>query len=372
MIERTEKPSSVSAIVLAAGLSSRMGKLKQLAKIGDQTLLETTLFTVYRSRVRETILVLGYQADTISKRVSIPVTTKLVLNEAYEKGMSTSIRAGLQAVSPDSSAALIVLADQPFIKASIIDRLIEEYETSGSAIVLPVYKGFRGNPVLIDRSLFPEMMQITGDIGCRSLFGLHGDQVRKVAVEDIGVLIDIDSAEDLSRLESNSGSEVPSQDILKNLEVEDRSVETKHLLIVGQDALASALATLGGLMRFRVTVVDPLITTKDFPEADQILNELDLSKAGVTEFTSIVVASRGKFDEEALQQAVRTGAPYIALVGSKKRGGEVIQRLRNNQVPEESLKRIRCPAGLEIHASSPEEIALSVMAEIIQFNNSTS
>ena len=365
-------PSGVSAVVLAAGMSSRMGTLKQLVKIGDQTLLETTLRAVYASRARETILVLGYQADTISKKVSIPVTTKLVHNEDYEKGMSASIRVGIQSVAPDSSAALIVLADQPFLKASIIDKLIEEYEKSHSPIVIPVYKGFRGNPVLIDRSLFPEMMQISGDIGCRSLFGLHADQILKVTVDDIGILIDIDTARDLSKLESYNVNENQSADILKSLEVEDRSVETKHLLIVGEDEIAQALTKLGRLLKFAVTVIDPLAGQKDFPNAGRILNELDLSLAGVSASTAIVVASRGRFDEEALQQAIATGASYIALVGSRKRGTELIQRLRANHVPDESLQRIRCPAGLEIHASTPQEIALSIMAQIVQIQNSDS
>ncbi|MCI0606617.1 NTP transferase domain-containing protein [bacterium] len=358
----------VSAIVLAAGMSRRMGTLKQLAMIGDQTLLETTLRAVADSRVHETILVLGYQAEEISRAVSISASTKIVTNDFFEKGMSTSIRCGLRSVSSDCSAALIVLADQPFIKPSIIDALIQEYEGSGAAILVPVYKGFRGNPVLIGRSLFPEMTQLTGDIGCRSLFGLHPDEIRKVQVDDIGVLIDIDTVEDLSKLEAMKTAN--SQEVLGDLQVSDRSFETKrrHLLIVGGDQIALALAKLGSLLKFRVTLIDPLMKKEEVVEADQIINELDLTKADVTAETYVVVASRGRFDEEALQQAVATPAPYIALMGSKKRGAELIQRLRSDGVSGDALKRIYSPAGLEIHASSPEEIALSIIAQMIQFD----
>jgi len=358
----------VSAIVLAAGMSKRMGMMKQLVKIGEQTLLEATLNALQGSMIRETILVLGYRADEIRNAVKLPANTKIVTNDAYEQGMSTSIRAGLGAISPDSSAALIVLADQPFIRASILNELMEEYEKSGATILFPVYQGFRGNPVLIDRSLFPEMMQITGDIGCRSLFGLHPDEIRKVAVDDIGVLIDIDSPEDLSRISAfRNGA---SSEILRSLEVKDRSVqkEPRHLLIVGQDEMARTLVKFGRLLNFEVTVIDPLLTRRDLPEADTLLNELDLSKAHIDTSTYIVVASRGRYDEEALQQAVSTPAAYIALVGSKNRGAEIMKQLRSNQVPEEAIKRVRCPAGVEIQASTPEEIALSVMAEIIQFD----
>jgi molybdenum cofactor cytidylyltransferase len=359
----------VAAIVLAAGMSKRMGTMKQLVKMGERTLLETTLSAVQSSRIQETILVLGYQADEILKTVKLPSTIQFVTNESYEKGMSTSIRAGISAISPDSAAALIVLADQPFLKPSIINALIEEYESTDAAILLPVYKGFRGNPVLIDRSLFPEMMQIEGDIGCRSLFGIHADKIHKVPVDDIGVLIDIDSPEDLARISNfRNGA---SSEVLRGLQLGDRSVQTdqRRLLIVGQDEIAGALVKLARLLNFRVTVVDPLLTLQERRDADQILNELDFTKVEITSSTYIVVASRGKYDEEALQQALVTPARYIALVGSKKRGAEIIERLRN-QVPDEALKRIRCPAGLEIHASSPEEIALSVMAEIVQFDRS--
>jgi len=361
--------SFVSAIVLAAGGSSRMGSLKQLMKVGERTLLEITLGAVKESAAGETVLVLGHQADTILKSLRMDETTKLVVNEAYRNGMSTSIQAGLRAVSSDARAALIVLADQPFIKSAVIDQLISEYQKSGASIILPVYKGFRGNPVLIDRSLFNEMMEISGDIGCRSLFGLHSDKIRKLPVEDIGVLIDIDTAEDLAKAQSIQDH--PAQEVWSSLQLEDRSMEQMaHLLIVGQDEIAQSLIKLGRLLKFRVAVVDPLITKEDAPDADQILNDLDLTKANVTTSTYIVVASRGRFDEEALEQALSTPAPYIALVGSKKRGAEVIQRLRSVAVSEDSLKRVRFPAGLEIHASTPEEIALSIMAEVVSIQRS--
>ncbi len=360
--------SFVSAIVLAAGKSRRMGKLKQLIRVREKTLLEITLGIVADSRCRETVLVLGYQADEIRRVVSIPETTKLVVNPSFEKGMSTSIHAGVQSVSSDSDAALIVLADQPFLKPEIIDRLIEEREKTGASIVFPVYKGFRGNPVLIGRSLFPEMMQISGDIGCRSLFGLHAERIRKVQVEDIGVLIDLDTAEDVAK--ATSFKEKSLEEAFGDIRQNDRFVSgpqlpERHLVIVGSSDVAGELIKLGKFLKFRVTVVDPLLTPEDSSGADHVINELDLTRASVNSATYVVIAGRGKFDEEALDQAVRSSAAYIALMGSKKRGAELIQSLRSAGVPEDALKRVKCPAGLEIGAFSPEEIALSVMAEVV-------
>lgn len=355
----------ISAIVLAAGMSKRMGKLKQLIKVGDRSLLENTLSAVRESRVSETILVLGYQAELIERTVSVDRATRIVVNESYEKGMSTSIQAGLQKISPQSAAALIVLADQPFLKPAVINELIAEREKSGASILFPVYRGFRGNPVLIDRSLFSEMMQISGDIGCRSLFGLHPEKIKKVPVNDIGILIDIDTAGDLEKVTSLK------EEAFTEAEQKDRFVDSpvlseRRLVVIGQSDVAKCLIQLGKFLKFHVTIVGPLMTQQDAFGADQILDELDLSKLNVTPETHIVVASRGMFDEEALEQAVRTPATYIGLLGSKKRGAEVLQSLRSGSgVTEEALRRIKFPAGLEIHASTPEEIALSVMAEIV-------
>jgi xanthine dehydrogenase accessory factor len=220
-----------------------------------------------------------------------------------------------------------------------------------------MYKGFRGNPVLIDRSLFPEMMQLSGDIGCRSLFGLHPEAIQKIAVEDIGILVDIDTAEDLKKL---------SRPGLDNVDLRDRSLTSERAIaIIGNDELVVALTRLAKVLKFQVFVFDPLLTPDDLPQADRIINDLDLAKAGVAEKSAIVIASRGKFDEEALEQAVRLGAGYIALMGSKKRGAELIASLRAKKIPEETLTRIHSPAGLAIGAETPEEIALSIMAEIV-------
>ncbi len=334
-----------------------MGTAKQLLQIGDRTLLQTTLDMIGQSAVAETILVLGHEAERVQRSVESAPPTKVVINRDYAEGMSTSIKAGIAAISAGSSAAMIVLADQPLLKSSVIDQMIGEYEKSHSAIIVPMYKGFRGNPVLIDRSLFPEMMQISGDIGCRSLFGLHPEAIQKIAVEDIGILVDIDTAEDLKKL---------SRPGLDNVDLRDRSVTSERAIaIIGNDELVVALTRLAKVLKFQVFVFDPLLTPDDLPQADRIINDLDLAKAGVAEKSAIVIASRGKFDEEALEQAVRLGAGYIALMGSKKRGAELIASLRAKGIPEEALTRIHSPAGLAIGAETPEEIALSIMAEIV-------
>jgi molybdenum cofactor cytidylyltransferase len=189
----------VSAVILAAGMSTRMGALKQLLPLNGRTLLENVLESVRKSRVDEVVLVLGFEADTIREKIPLD-RVKVVVNDAYREGMGTSVRAGIEQVSPDADAALVMLADQPFVKPESLDRLIHIYAEQKPQIVIPVYQGFRGNPVLLDQSVFPELLNLGGDIGCRAIFGSHTENILKVPVEDIGVLVDIDTQSRLGRI----------------------------------------------------------------------------------------------------------------------------------------------------------------------------
>lgn len=127
---------------------------------------------------------------------------KVVVNPEFEQGMAGSLREGLGAVSPRADAALIVLADQPFIRSGTMDKIVERYRDSNAEIVIPFYKGQRGNPVLLDRSVFPEVMALKGDTGCRAIFWNHTEGIVEVDVDDAGVLLDIDSRDDYERLRS--------------------------------------------------------------------------------------------------------------------------------------------------------------------------
>jgi molybdenum cofactor cytidylyltransferase len=98
---------------------------------------------------------------------------RVVINEGFQQGMGTSLKAGLSAVDAQAEAALIVLADQPLVRPATLDQLMTEHQSSKAQIVIPTYRGFRGNPVLLDRSVFPEVMALNGDIGCRAIFGNH-------------------------------------------------------------------------------------------------------------------------------------------------------------------------------------------------------
>jgi molybdenum cofactor cytidylyltransferase len=194
----------ISAIVLAAGQATRFGECKQLMPLGGKTLLAHVLDNLRRSKVDEIVVVLGARAEEIRSRVAF-ARERVVLNPSYAEGMSTSIQAGLRAVSEEAEAAMIVLADQPFVTTATFDALIDAYRTANVRIVLPTYDRFRGNPVIVSRALFAEMMTLRGDVGCRSIFGQHS--LVKVPVNDKGVVTDIDTPADLD------GVAAPSPDL---------------------------------------------------------------------------------------------------------------------------------------------------------------
>lgn len=192
----------VSAVILAAGTSKRMGEAKQLLPLGESTLLAQTIENVRSAALDEIILVLGSHAETIERQLPHPLLEriKIVLNQSYGQGMASSLHAGLSAVDRDSSAALIVLGDQPFVRPQTLDQIVQEHRRSRAKIAIPVYQGQRGNPVLLDRSLFAEAMALEGDVGCRAIFSRHLEEIVNVEVEDNGVLLDIDDPGDYQRL----------------------------------------------------------------------------------------------------------------------------------------------------------------------------
>ncbi len=138
-----------------------------------------------------------------------------------------------------------------------------------------------------------------------------------------------------------------------------------HLVAVGHLPITEVLVNLGKDMGYEVTVVSLQGDAMRFARADRVVEELDFSKLGIRRDTAIVVASHANYDEEASEAALATEATYVSLVASGKRAADVIQYLRQSHVPEEQLSRLKNPARIELGASTPEEIALSIMAEIV-------
>ncbi|MBV8551298.1 MAG: XdhC family protein [Acidobacteriaceae bacterium] len=144
-----------------------------------------------------------------------------------------------------------------------------------------------------------------------------------------------------------------------------------HLVILGRSLVAQSLVRLGKAIDFSVSVLAPGATREDFPNIDAFHDPLDLhNKARVGPRTYVVVSTQGESDEEALELALGTEANYIAFVASTTKAEKVFDYLRAKGMASEQLSRIHAPAGLKIGAVSPEEIAISILAEIVQVRRS--
>lgn len=184
----------ISAIVLAAGAATRFGACKQLVPVGGKPLLAHVLESLRASAIDDVIVVLGAHADAIRREIRF-TTERVVLNSDHAEGMSTSIHAGIRALPENAEAAMIVLADQPHVQTATLARLIDEYVRTQAPAVIPAYRGARGNPVIVDRALFEELLALRGDIGGRAIFTKH--PVMTLDVDDRGVIADIDMVDDL-------------------------------------------------------------------------------------------------------------------------------------------------------------------------------
>ena len=185
----------LSSILLAAGKSKRMGRLKQLMPWRQSTMVEQTIDNLLGSAVDEVIVVVGHRAEEVIKTIATkPV--KLVVNPDFEQGMSTSIMAGLSLVDNRIQAVMLALADQPSIDSRTINRLIDEFYSHDAGIVIPTYQGGKGHPVIFAIKYKDELLGLTDDIGGRQIVENHPDDILEVPVESESILADIDTIAD--------------------------------------------------------------------------------------------------------------------------------------------------------------------------------
>jgi hypothetical protein len=153
--------------------------------------------------------------------------------------------------------------------------MIAYHRQSGAQITIPLFRGFRGNPVLLDRSVFSEVMGLSGDVGCRAIFGSHTEGIHKLEVDDPGILLDIDSIEDFEKLTRPGLAEeiasVPELECSQGIRE-----DAPELVIVGRDAVALALVKLGQVLGFAVVFVDPFLRLGEVPDACSLLHVMDL------------------------------------------------------------------------------------------------
>jgi len=192
----------ISGILLAAGESRRMnGAFKPLMKWGNRTVIGECVYQMRKSKLAEIFVVLGHREREVRERLA-GSGVHYAINKVYLKGMLSSIKTGLSMLSPNEDAFLLALVDQPMIDSSLIDLLIDSYETAGKGIVIPKYHGRHGHPVIISVEYVEEINRLDDNVegGMRSFIEAHQDDYLEVPVESPAVVEDIDLPEDYERL----------------------------------------------------------------------------------------------------------------------------------------------------------------------------
>lgn len=189
----------ISLVILAAGKSTRMKENKLLLKANGETLIRHIVRTATESKADEVIVVLGYEAENVREQLT-RLQCKLVVNEDFVKGQSESVKVGLAAVSGTAEAVMVLPADVALIDERSINKVMDEYRRSKSRIVIASHRNQSGHPILLDRTLFREISEITEDtLGLKAVINRHRAEVKYVDVGTDKVLIDIDTREEFDK-----------------------------------------------------------------------------------------------------------------------------------------------------------------------------
>jgi molybdenum cofactor cytidylyltransferase len=189
----------ICAIVLAAGLSRRMGAQKLLLPLAGQTVIGHVVDRVLQSEVRQVFVVVSDGNNGVTDAVA-PKRVSIVVNSDTQGDMLSSVRAGLRALPKACEAALLVLGDQPTLQPQIINQLIDCHRTMPDKINVPAYEGKRGHPLLFARRYITKVLTHYDGIGLRGLLQEYADEVNELAVHDADVLEDMDLPKDYQKI----------------------------------------------------------------------------------------------------------------------------------------------------------------------------
>ena len=202
----------ISAVILAAGASRRMGQSKMLLPWGDTFVIQKVVTTLLNSGVYKPIIVTGRSSEDIRKIVRSDQVL-FAHNPNYETTeMLQSLQIGLHCLPGNAAAFLIVLGDQPQIDSLIIHQIVAEFKTKRPSIIIPSYKFRRGHPWLVSKEWLPELLTMSDTATLRDFLNTHKDAISYLNVDDSSVLMDLDTPDDYVRHKPQSTTENPDED----------------------------------------------------------------------------------------------------------------------------------------------------------------
>jgi CTP:molybdopterin cytidylyltransferase MocA/xanthine/CO dehydrogenase XdhC/CoxF family maturation factor len=196
-VRRAPKEMRIGGVVLAAGLSRRMGRNKLVAEVAGRSLVRHAAEAALAGGLDPVMVVTGHQAGEIEKSLAgLPVG--FVHNPSFADGLSTSLKAGIESLPADCAGAIVLLGDMPGVSPELVARVSAAFEPAkGRSICVATAEGRRGHPVLWGRQFFAELMRLSGDQGARGLIAAHAANIVEVGAGDAGPLTDIDTPEAL-------------------------------------------------------------------------------------------------------------------------------------------------------------------------------
>ena len=193
----------IVGIILSAGESKRMGTPKQLLPWGKTIILQQVIDNALASHLGQVILVLGSRAGEIADKIKLSPKTRIVINNVYQEGMSSSVKCGVMNAPASAEAFMLLLGDQPFISPAIINRVLAEYQKSKYGIVIPVYNGKRGHPVIFAAKYKQELLAIA-DQGAKTVVNNHLRDILEVPLDVPEILTDIDTPQDYQKAKAQA------------------------------------------------------------------------------------------------------------------------------------------------------------------------
>lgn len=188
----------LAAAILAGGESLRMGRPKALLPFRGTTFLEHLLEVTRHPRITSRIVVLGASGDEIAKHV--PPTVTIVRNENWQAGQLSSIQAAVRAARIREAAGLLIApVDHPLISAALIARLVQAFDSGAAPVVLPVFRGRRGHPVMFRSAVYDELLEASAEVGARAVVWAHVDDLLEIETEEEGVVMNLNDPATMER-----------------------------------------------------------------------------------------------------------------------------------------------------------------------------